>query len=156
MSRLLGLDFGTKRTGVAICDAGRRIATSLKTLQMGDEQRAQRELRTIIDEYQPAAIVIGIPYDTRDGSLTQRARWVIQTAQRWQPHFGERPVIGVDERYSSRNNESFLIQSADLSRRRRKNVIDAQAARTILQRYLDSPQGEDLATLVALHHRPHH
>ncbi|WP_051321608.1 Holliday junction resolvase RuvX [Chrysiogenes arsenatis] len=149
MSRILALDIGTKRIGVAVSDSRQQMASSLTMVERRDYQQAVHRLKKYCLEYQPVLVVVGLPYDSRDGSPTPKCREIIEEALSLREILGV-PFIGVDERYSTKNNTDFLIQVADLSRQKRKQAIDSLAAREILQSYLDTKKGDDLATILAL------
>lgn len=144
MGRILALDIGTRRIGVAVSDSRQMVASALKMLERQDFQQALHRLKKYIEEYDPELMVFGLPLDSRDGSFTPKCHEVLADARLLYERFGI-PMMGVDERYSTRNNTNFLIEVADLSRAKRKQAIDSLAAREILQNYLDQREGVELA-----------
>ncbi|MBB5022825.1 Holliday junction resolvase RuvX [Desulfurispira natronophila] len=141
---ILALDIGSKRTGVAVSDSQRQMASTLRTLERQDYQQMLHRIGKYIKEYEVKLMVVGIPLDSRDGSYTPKAIEIAAEARELQKHFGI-SVIGVDERFSTSKSNDFLIEVADLSRKKRKKVVDTMAAQSILQGYLDDPKkGIDL------------
>lgn len=135
MARALGLDIGTVRIGVALSDLEQRIATPLTTLPGRDEQAAIRAILDLIQEHEISALVAGLPLDL-DGSHGRAAK----RTQRFLERLGERtaiPIDYIDERMTSVQAERTLLD-ADLSRARRKQVVDRVAASLILQTWLDA------------------
>jgi putative Holliday junction resolvase len=137
--RTLGLDLGTKTLGVAVSDELGWTAQGLETIAI-DEERGEyglKRLREIIDEYQVGAIVVGFPKNM-NGTIGPRAEASQRFAELLKREFSL-PVILWDERLSTMAAERMLI-AADLSRKKRRQVIDKMAAVVILQSYLDSKQ----------------
>lgn len=119
---VLGFDFGTRRIGVAIGNRLTRSARPSTTIDARDEL-CWKALRALIDEWQPVALVVGIPRypDDTPHALTARCeRFARQLEGRYRL-----PVARVDERYSSAVVE-------------RESDVDAAAATVILQQWLDS------------------
>ncbi|BDG36891.1 Holliday junction resolvase RuvX [Parageobacillus sp. VR-IP] len=137
--RILGLDLGTKTLGVAVSDELGWTAQGLETIAI-DEERGEyglKRLREIIDEYQVETIVVGFPKNM-NGTVGPRAEASQRFAELLKREFSL-PVILWDERLSTMAAERMLI-AADLSRKKRRKVIDKMAAVVILQSYLDSKQ----------------
>lgn len=138
----LGFDFGLKRIGVAVGQSLTGTATPLTTLAAQDGQPDWNAVAKLLAEWQPAALVVGLPYNS-DGSeqaITTRAtRFACQLEGRY-----GLPVHQVDERYSSTTAEESLRANRAAGRRRvRKTDIDAAAACVILEAWLrDHPEGE--------------
>ncbi len=133
--RILALDVGTKTIGVAVSDELRISSNGVKTIQRKSIKSDMNELKKIIEEYIPAEIVIGLPY-REDGSLSKRGQDIEDFSKKIENRF-KLPIIYVDESYSTVFAEKALIE-ADLSRKKRKKIIDKMAAVVILQGYLDS------------------
>jgi putative holliday junction resolvase len=137
--RVLGLDLGTKTLGVAVSDELGWTAQGIETISI-DEERGEyglKRLREIIDEYEVDKIVVGFPKNM-NGTVGPRAEASQRFAQLLESEFSL-PVILWDERLSTMAAERMLI-AADVSRKKRKQVIDKMAAVVILQSYLDSKQ----------------
>ncbi|GLH64848.1 Holliday junction resolvase RuvX [Parageobacillus sp. G301] len=137
--RVLGLDLGTKTLGVAVSDELGWTAQGIETISI-DEERGEyglKRLREIIDEYEVDTIVVGFPKNM-NGTVGPRAEASQRFAKLLESEFSL-PVILWDERLSTMVAERMLI-AADVSRKKRKQVIDKMAAVVILQSYLDSKQ----------------
>jgi len=132
---LIGLDLGTKTIGIAVCDAGWRFASALKTLPRGKFGRDRDELRKIMEGRSVRGLVIGLPrnMDGSEGPRAQSCRAFARNLQRLRAV----PVALQDERLSTSAVERFLIDELDLSRKRRAGVVDRTAAAWILQGALD-------------------
>lgn len=132
MSRYLGVDYGTKRIGLAISDGLGLTARPLEVVARPDLETA---LRRIIDQYPVAEVVVGLPtaLGGHEGESATAARALGE-------EIGELlavPVRYVDERFTSRIAESVLLESG-MKRRDRKATVDKVAAAIILQTFLDS------------------
>lgn len=131
---LMGLDPGTKTIGVAVSDGLRMTATSLETLKRTKFTKDAARLRDIASGRSIVGMVIGLPRNM-DGSEGPRAQSVRAFARNVVEHLGL-PVAFWDERLTTVAAERTLLE-ADLSRKRRAEVIDAVAAQYILQGALD-------------------
>jgi len=138
---LIGLDLGTKTIGIAVCDAGWRFASALKTLPRGKFGRDRDELRKMIEARSVRGIVIGLPRNM-DGSEGPRAQASRAYARNLAEAFGL-PVLLWDERWSTQSAEAAMI-GLDVSRRKRAERIDAEAATVILQAAIDAATGSPL------------
>ena len=138
---LIGLDLGTKTIGIAVCDAGWRFASALKTLPRGKFGRDRAELRKMIEARSVRGIVIGLPRNM-DGSEGPRAQASRAYARNLAEAF-ELPVLLWDERWSTQSAEAAMI-GLDVSRRKRAERIDAEAATIILQAAIDAATGSPL------------
>ncbi len=136
MGRWLGIDFGTRRIGVAICDRDERIASPLRTLDSsGSDSGDARRLLDIAASEETVGIVVGLPLnmDGSDSAQTQRTRQFTQA-------LAAQADIAVelwDERLSSFQADEVL-ETAGVKRDRRKHLRDTLAARVILQSFLDA------------------
>lgn len=135
--RVLALDPGTTRIGVAVSDPLRIVATPLEVLAAQDYGVA---LRRLVDEYRPTLIVVGLPVGLsgREGPAATAARG-----------FGARvaeltgvPVEFVDERFTTATAESAMLEGGVKRRDRRQNV-DKVAAAVILRHFLDRSRPPD-------------
>jgi putative Holliday junction resolvase len=137
--RVIGIDLGDRRIGVAVSDATGTLARPLKTIQRGSsEQAAIALIRATIDELaqddEVACIVVGLP--TRlDGSDSDQTPKVRKFVQRLAAEV-DVPVVMQDERLSSHEAEARLA-ATERDWRKRKAQLDAAAAAVILQDYLD-------------------
>lgn len=133
--RILGLDVGTKRIGIAISDELGWTAQGIMTLHRSNGQSDLGEIRDIAREYGVEKIVVGLPRNM-NGSLGPQAEMTLGFAQELREILGV-PIITWDERLSTVEATKMLIR-ADLSRKKRKRKVDMTAAILILQSYLDS------------------
>ena len=135
MARILGIDYGEKRIGVAISDATSTIATPLETLDGTAPQQAAQHIVRLVEERGVERIVVGLPV-RMDGSSGPSAEHAKAFGERLMKT-GSCPVVYWDERFSSRTAEQALIEGG-ARRQKRKQVIDKLAAQIILQHYLDA------------------
>jgi putative Holliday junction resolvase len=133
--RILALDVGTKTIGIAISDELEIAAHGVTTIKRTDFKRDLQALRKIIDEYKPSEILVGVPYNS-DGTVSKRGQDIIKFAHKIKDTFLI-PVEFWDESFSTSSAEQILLE-ADLSRRKRKRIIDKMAAAFILEGYLES------------------
>jgi putative Holliday junction resolvase len=133
--RILALDVGTKTIGVAVSDELGITANGVTTIRRRDLEYDFGELGKIISEYSPSELLVGVPYRS-DGTVSKRGEAILEFAQKVKEKFGL-PVKYWDESFSTSNAERYLID-ADLSRKKRKKVIDKMAAVYILAEYLES------------------
>lgn len=134
--RILGLDVGSKTIGVAISDPLKLTAQGLTTLQWNenDMSSADEPLKQIIEEYEVSEIVVGLPKNM-NGTIGERGEISQIYARRLERIFGL-PVHLNDERLTTVAAERTLLE-ADVSRKKRSQVIDKMAAVMILQNFLD-------------------
>jgi putative holliday junction resolvase len=132
--RLLGLDLGTKTIGLALSDVERSIASSLKIIQRKKFSIDAADLIETATKFGVVAFVIGLPLnmDGSEGPRVQSTRAFIRSLA----PLTDLPVLMWDERLSTVAASRILIE-ADLSRAKRKAVIDSTAAAFILQGALD-------------------
>lgn len=142
--RLLGMDLGTKTIGLAVCDNGHSIASALQTIRRTKFTRDIEELGAIITEYEIGGYILGYPLnmDGSEGKRCEATRHFAEELVKYPQIVGMNPWIGLwDERLSTASVEDFLVESVDMSRTKRKQVIDKLAAQHILQGALDFMQG---------------
>jgi putative Holliday junction resolvase len=140
MKRVLGIDLGSRRIGVAVSDGLGLTAQPAATIPRHGGMRDIEAIRAQIATADADRIVLGLPLDPQgqEGPAALRAR-----------AFGEKlaaalrlPVDLIDESFSTVEAEEVLL-AADVSRARRKQVVDKMAAAVILQRWLDSHRQEE-------------
>ncbi len=157
MARLMALDVGEARIGVAICDATGFLASPYTTLHVTrDEEQTWLAIRRLIDETEAQGLIVGLPI-SMDGRVHGQGESVQAFVERLKPHVSI-PITFWDERLSTVEARRFLAQrDQDLmgnegyehqrrtvrrrtqtKRRQRGQAIDAYAAAVILQDYLDS------------------
>jgi putative Holliday junction resolvase len=132
--RALGLDVGSKTIGVAVSDELGLCAHGLTTLRRQGMKRDVAAVLGIVQEREVETLVVGIPYDL-EGKVGPRAERVLAFVAELKAAAAP-PIETWDERFSTVEAERVLLE-ADLSRRRRKAVIDRAAAAVILQGWLD-------------------
>lgn len=137
MKRILGLDVGSKTVGVAVSDPFGWTAQGLEIIRINEakEKFGLDRLGEIINEYEVARVVIGLPKNM-DGTIGERAEASIAYGELVIEQFNL-PVEYEDERLTTAQANRMMIEEGDLSRRKRKKVIDKIAAMMILQNYLD-------------------
>ena len=136
--RILGLDYGSKTVGVAVSDPLGLTAQGIETIWRKKENMLRRTLARIeelISEYHVERIVLGLPKNMNN-TLGERAEKSLEFKEMLEKRTGL-PVIMWDERLTTVMAERVLIE-ADVSRKKRKEVIDKQAAVLIMQSYLDT------------------
>ena len=133
---VLGIDYGSKRMGLAVSDLSCTIATPYKILYRREISADMAERRKIMAEKEIGAVVMGLPLQM-NGKEGEIAAEVRKFAAILEENF-KFPVLLWDERLSSSAMENFLIKEADLSRKKRAKVLDASAAAYILQGALDA------------------
>jgi len=141
MTRVLGLDFGTRRVGAAVSDPRRVIATPLEVYERRDPTRDAAHYLALIREHDVDRIVVGLPLHTGGGesdSSREARRWGA-----WLAGVTGLPVFFQDERYTTVDADDVL-RSAGLKLKDRKARRDMLAARLLLQNYLDAgcPESE--------------
>ncbi|MEK4403843.1 Holliday junction resolvase RuvX [Sporosarcina sp. FSL K6-6792] len=135
--RTMGLDVGTKTVGIAISDALGWTAQGIETVKVdeGAGQFGMERIRELVKEYEVSGFVVGFPKNMNN-TVGPRAVASQDYAELLKQTFGF-PVALWDERLTTMAAERVLID-ADVSRKKRKTVIDKMAAIMILQGYLDS------------------
>jgi putative Holliday junction resolvase len=133
--RTLGLDYGTKTIGVAVSDGLGLTAQTVTTIRRTSLKADLAALKELVSEYEAERFVVGLPLNM-DGSEGPRAEATRKFADTLTQALGL-PVELVDERLSTVAAQRTLLE-ADLSRARRREVIDQMAAQFILQGWLDA------------------
>jgi putative pre-16S rRNA nuclease len=137
--RILALDPGTKRIGVALSDEMRWIAQPLETYERRTLDADVAHIGKLIRDHEVGQVIMGMPLrlDGRMGTEAERV-------EKFKAHLEEAlsiSVIAWDERLTSKSAEAMLIE-ADVSRKKRKGAIDRVAAAILLQSYLESLANE--------------
>lgn len=135
MARVLALDPGMRRVGVAVSDELGLLARALTTLPAEPAQELLSAIAKLCSEQAAGEVVIGLPRHM-NGDLGDGAQRSLQLQTELAQRL-EIPVVTWDERLTTREAERTLVE-ADLSRKRRRKVIDEQAAAVLLQAYLDA------------------
>jgi len=135
--RLLGLDYGTKRVGLALSNAEQTIATPHETYERRDQKQDERYLARQVQEYGVVGLVVGLPVHM-SGDEGEKAREARAFGQ-WAAAATSRPVAFTDERYTTAQADEHLF-AAQVSPKKRRGLRDMLAAQILLQSYLDSPR----------------
>lgn len=133
--RILGMDVGDKTIGLAISDPLGITAQGLLTIKRSSVENDIKQIKEIIREYGVESIVLGMPKNMNN-TIGPRAKIVIEFAQKLKNETNINCEF-YDERLTTVEAEKVLLQS-DVSRKKRKKVIDKMAAVLILQSYLDN------------------
>lgn len=139
--RLLAMDIGTKTIGLAVSDPPQKIATSLKTLYRKKFTKDILILEDIIKDYEICGYILGYPVnmDGSEGAKTQSIKHFAYEMANHPDIFGDNPWIAFyDERLSTQSVDEFLVNSVDMTRKKRAKVIDSLAAQKFLQEALNS------------------
>jgi putative Holliday junction resolvase len=131
---LIGFDFGERRIGVAVGETSTRIANPLGAIEESANEARFREIGKLVDEWKPAAFVVGLPRHSDDSEHA-----IAKLAEKFARRLAARyrvPVAFVDETLTSAVAEAELRGMR--TRASRKSDVDALAATMILQSYLDS------------------
>ncbi len=133
MSRILAIDFGLKRTGIAVTDPLKIIASGLTTLPTAE---VLDFLKKYCTEEEVECLVVGLPLHP-DGNPAQIAPQADAFAERLRQLFPDKDVQRQDERYTSVQAKQIILQSgAKKQKRRDKNLVDKVAAALILEQYM--------------------
>ena len=141
MKRILGLDYGTKTVGVAVSDALLITAQGIMTIERIGIKKDTTKVMELIKEHDCDTVVVGLPKKL-DGTDSIQTEKVYEFKERLENKLrssgmGHISIVYQDERLTTVMAEKVLIE-ADVSRKKRKEVIDKQAAVIILQSYLDT------------------
>ncbi|MCW5925159.1 MAG: Holliday junction resolvase RuvX [Saprospiraceae bacterium] len=133
MGRILAIDFGLKRTGFAVTDPLKIIATALTTVATHE---AFDFLKKYCAEEEVESFVVGLPMHP-DGNPAQIAPQADVFAEKLKKLFPDKPVIRQDERYTSNEAKRIILQSGIKKQKRRdKALVDKIAAALILEQYM--------------------
>lgn len=137
--RTLAIDLGGKRVGLALSDEGGQLATPLDVLTVSSPQQAMEAILPVVREEGVQRILLGVPLNM-DDTFGPAARQAVAWGRQFEAAAGV-PVVFVDERLSSFEAEQQLIErkraGERLTRQRKKKQLDALAAASFLQAFLD-------------------
>ncbi len=134
MARIIGIDYGTKRVGLAVSDPLQIIASGLDTVPTPN---IFEYLRQYISTEEVEAIVVGEPYNL-DNSPGKIAHLVSRFIKKLNKEFPDIPVSTIDERYTSKDAKRIILQSgAKKKKRRNKELVDKISAVLILQEFME-------------------
>lgn len=131
--KIMAVDLGKVRTGIAICDESEMLASPVTVIHEHNEERLLEKIAQVVSEHQPKLLVVGLPrnMDGSEGESAQRCRSFAEKLQ----HSTQLPVTLRDERGTTITAHGYL-NSTDTRGKKRKAVVDAVAATIILQDYL--------------------
>lgn len=133
--RVLGLDLGAARIGVAVSDSGRSLATGVTAVKRtGDRAREHAEIAALVEDYDAICVVVGVPV-SMSGDVGPAARSALEEVAQLEAALGV-PVTTVDERLTT-VAASGALRSSGRSAKRQRAVIDQTAAAMLLQTWLD-------------------
>ena len=139
--RYLGFDLGTRTLGISISDDTKTIATTYTTLRFNDGQYEDifEEIKSIVEKEHIEKIVLGLPKNMNN-TLGFRAEETMNFKEKLENYLNIEIVL-QDERLTTVSAHNFLLE-ADMSRKKRKQVVDKLSANIILQTYLDIEKGK--------------
>jgi putative Holliday junction resolvase len=135
LRRVIGIDLGARRIGVAVTDALRVAALPHATISRHGGRRDLDAIAALVREFDAELVVLGLPLSP-EGEVGRAAKSAQAFAERLREALSV-PVELVDESFSTVEAEDVLL-AADLSRARRRQVVDRVAAAVILRRWLDA------------------
>jgi len=136
--RVMSIDFGDSRTGIAISDPGGILASGVETIFEKNPKAVAKQAALIAEKLKAERIVVGMPKNM-DGSVGFRGEKTLEFIRRLKK-YTELEIVTFDERLTTVSAELTLNQ-ANIRGEKRKQVIDTVAAEIILQAYLESIKG---------------
>jgi putative Holliday junction resolvase len=134
-ARVLALDIGTKTIGIAVSDPLGWFARPVRTIRRASWAADLEALGQVLQELAVNQLIVGLPLGN-NGEMTQQAEYSRKAAEKIQATFPEVSITFVDESLSTQEGYSSL-RATGMKRKKRKEVIDQQAAVIFLQEYLD-------------------
>ena len=140
--RYLGFDLGTRTLGISISDDTKTIATTYTTLRFNDGEYESifEEIKSIVEKENIEKIILGLPKNMNN-TLGFRAEETMNFKEKLEKYLNIEIVL-QDERLTTVSAHNFLLE-ADMSRKKRKQVVDKLSANIILQTYLDIEKGRN-------------
>ncbi len=132
--RMLALDLGEKRIGVAVSDALNIIAQSVGTIERKGIKSDLKRIQELAQEYDAGRLIVGLPLNM-DGTKGKSAKYAVDFVNKIKKEM-QIEVEMIDERLTTAQGERILLE-ADVSRSKRRKNLDKIAAQLILQNYLD-------------------
>jgi len=137
MGKIMAIDYGKKRCGIAVTDDMQIIASGLETIETSD---IFEFLKKYFVENQVDSIVVGLPTDLK-GNLSEVETEILKFLERFKSEFPEVEIDRFDERFTSKMASFFISQSGKSKRKREeKGLIDKVSATIILQNFLEQKQ----------------
>lgn len=137
MGRIMGLDVGSRTVGVAVSDLLGWTAQGVEIIRINEDEKefGINRMKELVAQFEPTGFVLGLPKNMNNTSGPR-----VEAAQAYGELLTETfglPIDFQDERLTTVEAERMLVEEADASRKKRKQVIDKLAAALILQNYLD-------------------
>ena len=142
--RLAGIDYGTVRIGIAICDPMQIVASPFENYQRGDEAADRARFLRLVEEEDITGFVVGLPLHT-DGEESVKSLEAKEFGK-WLTELTSLPVAFQDERFSSKEASRHLL-AAKLTKKQRKQRLDMLAAQIILAHYLEGSRTQEFGGL---------
>jgi len=137
MGRILGIDYGEARTGIAISDPLGITAQGLETINSGGSDKViLRRIAEIVEQYEIEKFVIGNPLNM-DGTESERSKLTQEFIHKLNSRFNTIPVFSVDERLTTVEAHRTM-NDLNIKNRKKKDVVDTIAAVYILEQYMNS------------------
>ncbi len=137
MGKIMAIDYGKKRCGIAVTDDMQIVASGLETIETRD---IFEFLKKYFVENQVDSIVVGLPTDLK-GNLSEVETEILKFLERFKSEFPEVEVHRLDERFTSKMASFFISQSGKSKKKREeKGLIDKVSATIILQNFLEQKQ----------------
>ena len=137
MGKIMAIDYGKKRCGIAVTDDMQIIASGLETIETRD---IFEFLKKYFFENQVDSIVVGLPTDLK-GNLSEVETEILKFLERFKSEFPEVEIHRFDERFTSKMASFFISQSGKSKKKREeKGLIDKVSATIILQNFLEQKQ----------------
>jgi len=134
MKRIMGVDYGDARTGIAVSDLLCSLVGTTTVIHSRNIEKTIVQICTMVSQSDVGEIVVGLPKNM-DGSIGYQAEYCLKFKEMLEEALALE-VIMQDERLTSKMADSFMLQ-ADISRKKRAKNVDKLAASIILQSYLD-------------------
>ena len=132
--KIMSVDFGDARTGIAMCDKTEMLASPIEVIHEKDFETCIRKVADVAIKHGAEEVVVGYPKNMNN-TIGERALKTLEFKDLLERTF-KLEVLMQDERLSTVSAENFLIKN-DISRKKRKQVIDKMASQVILQSFLD-------------------
>ncbi|HSG31130.1 MAG TPA: Holliday junction resolvase RuvX [Thermodesulfobacteriota bacterium] len=130
----MSLDVGTKRIGIAVSDELGITANGLQTLKRTDNKSDIKKLKNLCSELNVEKVIVGIPYNT-DGQISKNGQVIKNFSEKLRKELSL-PVDYINEAFTTMDAQQYLLE-ANMSRKKRKKVIDKLSAVIMLQEYLE-------------------
>jgi len=141
MARVLGIDYGRARVGLAASDPMQIVATPRETLQVGKRKNLLNDIEAVVAELEAETIVVGLPLNM-DGSASEMSEEVEKFVGHLRERMPDLEILTWDERLSSAVANQAMTEGG-LRGKKRKQVVDQLAAQLILQSWLDANAESD-------------